>query len=101
MIHFKSCPRCGGDVDATYTDDVHCVQCSHRLDAASLTAPERAGRRSPDVLGTQEVGAGTYACPRCGSSALISLDRLRLGDNYCYRCRPCGHIFSPAARSTA
>ncbi len=94
MILFKSCPRCGGDLDATYREDVYCVQCSHRPNKAALRAaglpprPSYQDRRRP-------------ACPRCGATALIPLKRLRPVDNYCYRCQPCGHIFSPAARSTA
>ena len=27
---FKQCPRCGGDVDASYSEDVHCLQCGNR-----------------------------------------------------------------------
>ena len=27
---FKQCPRCGGDVDASYSEDVHCLQCGDR-----------------------------------------------------------------------
>ena len=29
-IQFKACPRCGGDIDATYRDDIYCVQCAYR-----------------------------------------------------------------------
>ena len=27
---FKQCPRCGGDVDASFSEDVRCVQCGDR-----------------------------------------------------------------------
>ena len=30
MILFKACPRCGGDIDIARSDDIYCVQCSHR-----------------------------------------------------------------------
>ena len=39
-------------------------------------------------------------CPKCGSDHVIRLDKLRREDNSCYRCRACGHIFSPALRGT-
>ena len=38
MILFKSCARCGGDVDATFESDVHCVQCGHRPAVPPLAA---------------------------------------------------------------
>ena len=81
MILFKACPRCGGDVDASHRNDVRCIQCAHRPDPAGLAKPR--------------VGPGG-SCPRCESISLVALDRLRAGDNRCYRCRPCGHVFSPA-----
>ena len=113
MILFKACPRCGGDVDVTYTDNAYCVQCSHRpevsypgprivqnaSDASESTA-------SPSAAGDSENGEATgvtpsihetaISCPRCGSAQLVQLDRLREQENTCYRCRLCGHIFSPA-----
>ena len=30
-IHLRACPRCGGDIDAAFRDDVRCVQCGHRI----------------------------------------------------------------------
>ena len=27
---YKQCPRCGGDVDASFSEDVRCVQCGDR-----------------------------------------------------------------------
>ena len=105
MILFKACPRCGGDVDATYHDDARCVQCAYRptvvfpgprvieafrgsagSDQASEGAREREGERRLDA---------NDMCPKCGSERLVKLDRLRPGDNFCYRCLTCGHIFSP------
>lgn len=74
MILFKSCDRCGGDVDATFESDVYCVQCGHR--------PAGAARLSA-------------RCPACRSGSLVRLDRLNDDDHACYRCRMCGHIFSP------
>ena len=47
-------------------------------------------------LSETAAGTGTAPCPRCESLDLIRLDRLRRKDHYCYRCRPCGHIFSPS-----
>ena len=31
MIFFKACWRCGGAVEATFYDDVYCVQCGCRF----------------------------------------------------------------------
>ena len=93
MILFKACPRCGGDVDTSQTDDVRCIQCAHRPGDGALAALMRS--RGPVDIDAH------CTCPRCESTALVILDRLRDEDNYCYRCRPCGHVFSPASRSTA
>ena len=115
MILFKACPRCGGDVDATYEDDPYCVQCSHRPGAALLGAFPAGGpisegsmrMRVPDASAAKdrvaqgqrapEVDPEASSCPRCGGFEAVRLDRLRRQDNVCYRCRACGHIFSPAA----
>ena len=93
MILFKACSRCGGDVDTSQADDVRCFQCAYRPDAADLAA------LTPTH--TQVGNDAECTCPRCQSTALVILDRLRDEDNYCYRCRPCGHVFSPAAGRTA
>lgn len=111
MILFKACPRCGGDVDATYHDDVYCVQCAFRpvavfpgpriLGSRPPTAviqarSDRSGdMRLPDLMtGLGILGPG-ICCPKCGSERLVELERMRPEDNICCRCRTCGHIFSP------
>ena len=101
MILFKSCPRCGGDVDATHADDVYCVQCSHRPEVAypGPRIVQKPAKASESTVGADHTGGspGTAGrCPKCGSTELVSLDRLREEDNSCYRCRSCGHVFSPA-----
>jgi len=119
VIFFKACPRCGGDVDATYQDDVRCIQCSHRprLDYPSqhLAEEDSAAQPGSPVASQDTVAAvdrklgepspepvGQVApCPRCDSQTLVRLDRLRSDDNVCYRCKPCGHIFSPAGSQTS
>ena len=113
MILFKACPRCGGDVDTSYHEDIHCVQCAYRpkvvypgprviddriddkTDAAQSAGPEASAQqeRAIDVGTAQEA----MVCPKCGSQRAIILDKLRPGDNICYRCWSCGHIFSPRA----
>lgn len=30
MVLLKACPRCRGDIDNTWQDDIHCVQCGWR-----------------------------------------------------------------------
>lgn len=93
-------------MDATYSEDVYCIQCSHRpADAEALAAMASAegsgGLEMGFATSSSEPDAGTPSalavntCPRCKSKDLVQLDRLRRGDNVCYRCRPCGHIFSP------
>ena len=84
MILFKSCARCGGDVDATFESDVYCVQCGHRPAVPPL------------AIGQPAEASRTPAwCPACRSSGVARLDRLNDDDHACYRCRTCGHIFSP------
>ena len=87
VILFKACPRCGGDVDTTHTEDIFCVQCAYRPQASDL-GPREVG---------QAPGGETVAalCPRCASPEPTPLDKMRRQDNTCYRCRRCGHIFSP------
>ena len=114
VILFKACPRCGGDIDATYPDDSYCIQCSHRPQVANkgpkpvpkiynspgsqavAPGPEGPGVRPKRETAAAAAPAITSPCPRCASTDLIGLDKLRRQDNTCYRCRGCGHIFSPA-----
>jgi ribosomal protein S27AE len=110
-IQFKACPRCGGDIDATYRDDIYCVQCAYRpLVAGSIsrrvreTTGSMAAIRPPGVYrtggGTRDLDSvkGENAgpmCPKCSRGGAVRLDRIRPRDNTCYRCRLCGHVFSP------
>ena len=100
MILLKTCPRCGGDVDATYDDDVYCVQCAYR---PAVAVPDR--RAVEAALGVR-LGAAASAtdspatgpsvqCAKCSSKLVVALDKERRKDHTCYRCRACGHIFSP------
>ena len=54
-----------------------------------------------DVAGmdasTGEDDEGELKCPRCGAEQPIRLERVEPTANTCYRCRSCGHIFSPKA----
>ena len=107
MILFKQCPRCGGDVDATHHDDVRCLQCAYRPAIAfpgpRIVEPPHLGSREPfdgaldrlEGVATYHQGDGESVCPKCGSDKTIQLDKLRPHDNSCFRCRSCGHIFSP------
>jgi predicted RNA-binding Zn-ribbon protein involved in translation (DUF1610 family) len=55
-------------------------------------------------MGEAEFGSGVLsapvespvACLRCGREDTVRLEKARLEANTCYRCRGCGHIFSPA-----
>lgn len=108
MILFKGCPRCGGDVDTSFDEDIFCIQCSYRLPDAK--ADDRGGSINPSFLkqptiyrpvkiktNEQEVLSDNVAilCPRCDSDDISELGKLKSRDNTCYRCRRCGHIFSP------
>ena len=34
-------------------------------------------------------------CPRCGGARSVQLEKMDPQAHTCYRCRNCGHIFSP------
>ena len=89
MLLLKRCPRCGGDVDTSDTTDVRCVQCGHRPPVGELVE-----RRLPG-LGFLPLTGLELLCPRCDSDFIIALEKLRERDNTVYRCRKCGHIYSP------
>jgi ssDNA-binding Zn-finger/Zn-ribbon topoisomerase 1 len=96
MILFKACPKCGGDLDATWNDDVYCVQCGKRPRVAFpgpriLTDAEVAMLKPPD-------GLLHPPCPQCASKELVILEKARPDYNTCIRCFTCGHIYSPNAR---
>ena len=96
MILFKACPRCDGDIEATYPEDVYCVQCGCRPPGASPKA-DVGSLRSVDGAAGHEGHPLRSACPNCDGEEAVRLDRVRTGYNTCYRCRRCGHIFSPSA----
>ena len=105
MILFKACPRCGGDVDAGYPDDVRCVQCAYRPALALAESRAADGREAASGMHSQTFSAqvndmnGMVNCPRCGSEEVVKLEKVRRQDHTCFRCRMCGHIFSPQAES--
>ena len=49
----------------------------------------------PDDAGDGGDGGADVRCPRCEDADAIALEKLRAHFNTCYRCRVCGHIFSP------
>jgi len=53
-----------------------------------------------DDAGSEDNDPGAR-CPQCEMTDSIALDKLRPHFNTCYRCRLCGHIFSPAAFKAA
>ena len=54
-------------------------------------------------MGEAEFGSGVVnapiespvACMRCAGGDTVRLEKARIEANTCYRCRGCGHIFSP------
>ena len=83
-------------MDATYWDDVCCVQCGDR--PTGFAVPPSAVRRplKPPLPATADTTI-VRECPRCATEDAVELEKLRSIDNTCYRCRRCGHIFSPAS----
>ena len=120
MVILRGCARCGGDILTADAKNVRCLQCGHRP-ALPVAALRRQGRwasqdgaRNPvdveavlRILDTTddapEAAEGADAadsaapCPRCDETDAIALEKLRPHFNTCYRCRLCGHIFSPSA----
>ncbi len=108
MILFKGCPRCGGDIDITFREDAFCIQCGYRLPkettASNNDSSNPSFRKQPTIYrpvkvmaNDQEILRGNtkILCPRCDSDDMTELGKLRTRDHTCYRCRRCGHIFSP------
>ncbi len=56
--------------------------------SANVSSLSNAILGNPDALTQQQ-------CPRCGASAALRLEKADPEAHTCYRCRSCGHIFSP------
>lgn len=119
VVILKGCARCGGDILTADAKNVRCLQCGYRP-ALSVAAIRRQGRRAfrngeqqpvdmeavlriletpdnaPEETGEASYDAPDAPCPRCEETDSIALEKLRPHFNTCYRCRLCGHIFSPA-----
>ena len=119
VVILRGCTRCGGDILTGDAKNVRCLQCGHapKLSIAELRRRSRRGKRSEtpkpfdvdaifaahstphDALwdfGNDEDADSRERCPRCEETDSIALEKLRPHFNTCYRCRLCGHIFSPA-----
>jgi len=51
-----------------------------------------------DSFAVDRMGSGigrSSLCPRCGNVSFEKLEKYEELANTCYRCRSCGHIFSP------
>ena len=124
MVILRGCARCGGDILTGDARNVRCLQCGHRPEAP-IAELRRRGRRSRSggiskpvdlgaILAALDVPADApedfvsavesgdaddadsgAACPRCDVRDSIALEKLRAHFNTCFRCRLCGHIFSP------
>ena len=119
MVILRGCARCGGDILTADAKNVRCLQCGHKPEV-SLDEVRRQARRTrrartptpvdvkllsgiqsgmPDATeddaGSEDADTGAR-CPQCEETDSIALDKLRPHFNTCYRCRLCGHIFSPA-----
>ena len=120
MAILRGCARCGGDILTGDAKNVRCLQCGYRPEVP-VAALRRRGRwaaqsRVPRPVDVEEILAAFDAvdeqsddaedgddgdagarCPRCDDDETIALEKLRTHFNTCFRCRLCGHIFSPAA----
>ena len=121
MAILRGCARCGGDILTADAKNVRCLQCGHRPEASLDEVRRRARRarraRTPEPINVtpfsdifrqggapdameddadlEDAGPGAR-CPQCEETDSIALDKLSPHFNTCYRCRLCGHIFSPA-----
>ncbi len=118
MVILRGCARCGGDVLTGDRRNVRCLQCGHRpempvselrrrargagrrgveqpVDVEEILAALEAEGEERDDAGDGGDGGADVRCPRCDDADAIALEKLRAHFNTCYRCRVCGHIFSP------
>ena len=96
MIILKACPRCNGDVDITVGEDAYCIQCGARPGVVYPGAHITGRLDFEHVSEGRAPGSPAPAtCPKCGTDRWVRLDKIRPADHTCYRCRGCGHVFSP------
>ncbi len=125
MVILRGCVRCGGDILTGDARNVRCLQCGHRPEApiaelrqrgrraksggisksvdlgailAALDVPADAREgfvSAGEAMGDADDADSGAACPRCDVRDSIALEKLRPHFNTCFRCRLCGHIFSP------
>ena len=91
---FKQCPRCGGDVDASFSEDVHCIQCGERPEVV-YPGPVIVGTVGSREEAAANVSGPAGVCPRCGTGESLMLEKVRPDYNTCFRCRKCSHVYSP------
>ena len=119
MAILRGCARCGGDILTADAKNVRCLQCGYEPEASIAELRRQARRawrvRAPEpvslelLFGVQGGHPGATdddadiedadsgaRCPRCEKTDSIALEKLRPHFNTCYRCRLCGHVFSPA-----
>ncbi len=119
MVILRGCARCGGDILTGNAKNVRCLQCGYKPEASIAELRRQARRtrcmRTPEPVNVtplssfqggapdateDDAGNGDTdpgaRCPQCEERDSIALDKLRPHFNTCYRCRLCGHIFSPA-----
>lgn len=53
------------------------------------------GEIDSGTVGARTVNLPSMACLRCGGVDTLRLEKARVEANTCFRCRGCGHIFSP------
>ena len=61
----------------------------------SETLGGRAGGGSAQTAQPSDEPEGEAKCPRCGGARNVQLEKMDPQAHTCYRCRNCGHIFSP------
>ena len=79
-IHFRACPRCGGDVDAAFRDDIRCVQCGHRIYEPAIGLRDRGSPEAVQRSGPQAMECRSEEC-RSGLTAGRLLARFDINRN--------------------
>ncbi len=70
MILFKACPRCGGDIDITRTDDIYCVQ---------LCCLEQPDERIVELMYMRDGRPVYYMTNNANASDSVSTDEIQVG----------------------
>jgi predicted RNA-binding Zn-ribbon protein involved in translation (DUF1610 family) len=66
-----------------------------RVVAVDDSGSALAGDRPVAAMAIAQIDEDSSPCPRCSNDAPVRLEKADPLSNTCFRCRTCGHIFSP------